>query len=119
VANVNLPVPVLVAGGSLCLLAGFLLGTVAGPSSPDRATGTVTSYDSGTGRLCLEGDAVADQEGADDEGLLCGLWRRSAGARTPHSGDSFRFVTVLTATAPEGTETDQDQRVLIYGDVVD
>jgi len=118
VANVNLPVPVLVAGGSLCLLAGFLLGTVAGPSSPDRATGTVTSYDTGTGRLCLEGDAVADQDGADDDGHLCGQWQRSLGARTPHTGDSFRFVTVVTATAPAGTETDQDRRVLIYGDVV-
>ena len=118
-ANANLPVPVLVAGGTLCLLAGFLLGTVAGPSSPDRATGTVTSYDRGTGRLCLEGDAVAEQEGVDDQGELCGQWRRSPGARTPSPGDSFRFVTVLTATAPAGTETDQDQRVLIYGDVIE
>jgi len=118
-ANVNLPAPVLVAGGTLCLLAGFLLGAVAGPDSPERATGTVTSYDRVTGRLCLEGDAVADQEGADALGHLCGQWQRSAGSRTPSSGDSFRFVTVLTAAAPEQTDTDQDQRVLIYGDVIE
>jgi hypothetical protein len=118
VANVNLPAPVLAAGGVLCLLAGYLLGVVAGPSSPDRATGTVTSYDVGSGRLCLEGDGVAAQDGADDQGVLCGLWQRSAGARTPAVGDSFRFVTVMTAKAPAGTDADRDRRVLIYGDVV-
>jgi len=119
VANINLPIPVLAAGGSLCLLAGFLLGTVAGPSSPERAQGTVASYDRGTGRLCLEGDAVASQEGADDSGLLCGQWQRTPGARTPAPGDSFRFVSVLTATAPEGIDTEIDRRVLIYGDVIE
>ena len=118
-ANVNLPAPVLGIGAALCLLAGYLLGVVAGPESPDRTTGTVTSYDRGSGRLCLEGDAVREQDGADDEGVLCGLWQRSAGARTPSPGDSFRFVTVLTAAAPAGTETDQDERVLIYGDVIE
>jgi hypothetical protein len=119
VANVNLPVPVVVAGGTLCLLAGYLLGVVAGPDSPDRGTGTVTSYDRTTGVLCLEGDAPAAQEGANDQGVLCGLWQRSAGARTPDQGDSFRFVSVLTASAPEGTETNADRRVLIYGDVIE
>jgi len=119
VANVNLPAPVLLAGATLCLLAGYLLGVVIGPDSPDRATGTVTSYDRGSGLLCLEGDGVGSQEGAKDDGTLCGLWQRSSGAQTPEAGDSFRFVSVVTATAPEGTNTDDDRRVLIYGDVVE
>jgi hypothetical protein len=118
VANVNLPAPVFVAGGTLCLLSGYLLGVVAGPNSPDRATATVSSYDGSSGRLCLEGDAAAKQEGADDNGILCGLWQRSAGARTPAEGDSFRFVSVVTASAPEGTPSENDRRVLIYGDVI-
>ena len=118
-ANVNLPAPVVAAGATLCVLAGYLLGVVLGPDSPDRPTGTVTSYDRGSGRLCLEGDAVASQEGVDDDGLLCGQWQRTPGARTPKVGDSFRFVSVLTATAPEGTDTEIDRRVLIYGDVIE
>lgn len=118
-ANVNLPTPVLLAGATLCLLAGYLLGVVIGPDSPDRVTGTVTSYDRGSGLLCLEGDSVGSQEGAEDDGTLCGQWQRSSGARTPAVGDSFRFVSVVTASAPEGTDTEADQRVLIYGDVVE
>lgn len=115
-ANVNLPAPVLAAGAGLCLLAGYLLGAVAGPSSPDRTTGTVTSYDTGSGRLCLAGDHVEVPDGATE---LCGQWQRSAGSPTPRTGDTFRFVVVTTADAPAGTQTDADSRVLIYGDVIE
>ena len=41
--NVTLPTPVFVAGGALCLLAGYLVGTVAGPEKPECAIATVAS----------------------------------------------------------------------------
>ena len=115
-ANVNLPTPVVIAGGALCLLGGYLIGVVAGPDAPDRTTGEVESYDSGTRELCLTGSAVSEQEGADDEGLLCGAWQRSPGSATPRPGDSFLFVTKRTAQDPS---SDDGADVLIYGDVVD
>ena len=58
-ANINLPVPVAVAGGCLCLLGGYLIGAVAGPQASDPTVATVESYDSGTRELCLSGDSVA------------------------------------------------------------
>ena len=115
-ANVNLPTPVVIAGGALCLLGGYLIGVVAGPDAPDRTTGEVESYDSATRVLCLTGSAVSEQEGADEEGVLCGVWQRSPGSTTPGPGDEFRFVTKRTAENPSG---DDDADVLIYGDVVD
>ncbi|MEO5851557.1 MAG: hypothetical protein ABIQ15_03510 [Nocardioides sp.] len=118
-ANVNLPLPLFVAAGGFCVLAGFLVGVVAGPETPDRTTGIVESYDSGSRRLCLTGDGVADREGADDEGGLCGTWRRSLDAAAPKVGDDFRFVTVQGAAPPEGTNAERVAGVLIYGDVVD
>ena len=118
-ANVNLPLPLFVAAGGFCLLAGFLVGVVAGPETPDRTTAVVESYDNGSGRLCLTGDGVADQDGVDDEGVLCGLWRRSLNASAPRVGDDFRFVVVRGAEPPEGTDDERVAGVLIYGDVVD
>lgn len=118
-ANVNLPLPLFVATGGLCLLAGYLVGVVVGPDSPERATGVVESYDAGSGRLCLTGQTVAEQEAADDEGVLCGVWRRSLGSSVPSAGDSFRFVSVRGAEPPEGTSDERVAAVLIYGDVVD
>ncbi len=118
-ANVNLPAPVVIAGGALCLLGGYLVGVVAGPDTPDRTTGVVSSYDRTTGVLCLEGDSVSSQDGADEDGLLCGDWQRSQGSTVPSVGDDFRFVSIRTAEAPAGTQTDADNQVLIYGDVVD
>jgi hypothetical protein len=115
VGNVNLPTPVLIAGAAACLLGGYLIGVVAGPDTPARTTGVVESYDSGSGRLCLSGDEVSSQEGADDDGVLCGAWQRTQGSPAPHEGDEFRFVSVLTAEHPDGDDT---ERVLIYGDVV-
>lgn len=108
----NIPTPVFLAGVVLCLLAGYLLGVVAGPSSPDRTTATVQSYDAKTGRLCLEGDSVADLEGAEED-VLCGQWRRVEGSRTPREGDEFRFVSSLNRQQ-EGAE---DDRVTIFGEV--
>jgi len=119
VPNVNLPLPLFVAIGGFCLLAGFLVGVVAGPDTPDSTTGVVASYDSDSARLCLTGDAVADQDGADDEGVLCGVWRRSLRASVPQVGDDFRFVSVRGAEPPEGTSDERVAGVLIYGDVVD
>lgn len=118
-ANVNLPLPLFVAAGAFCLLAGFLVGVVAGPDTPDSTTGVVESYDAGSGRLCLTGDSVADRDGADDEGVLCGVWRRSLKATVPEVGDDFRFVSVRGAEPPEGTGEVRVAGIVIYGDVVD
>lgn len=116
--NVNLPTPVALAGGGLCLLAGYLLGMVAGPDSPSRATGTVVSFDDDTGRLCLRGEEVDGVEGQEPDGRLCGTWRRTEGNEaTPEPGDDFRFVSVLVDQPPEDTE-EPDPRTVIYGDVV-
>ena len=64
-ANLNLPTPVVIAGAGLCLLGGYLIGVVAGPDTPERTTGTVDSYNARTNELCLSGDAVGDQDGAE------------------------------------------------------
>jgi hypothetical protein len=113
---VNLPTPVVIAGGALCLLGGYLIGVVAGPDAPDRTTGKVESYNSKTHELCLSGDTVSKQEGADDKGLLCGAWQRTPGSDIPHPGDSFLFVSKQTAQDPSSNDAAD---VLIYGDVVD
>lgn len=94
VGNVNLPTPVVLAGAGLCLLGGYLVGVVAGPPAPDRTTAVVTSYDSSTRKLCLEGDGVSELEGADDD-ELCGVWRRTDDADKPVKGDKFRFVSTM------------------------
>ena len=66
--NVTLPTPVFLAGGALCLVAGYLVGSVVGPDTPDRTTATVVSFDADDAKLCLEGDAIKDQEGVDADG---------------------------------------------------
>ncbi len=114
--NVTLPTPVFLAGGALCLLAGYLVGSVAGPDTPDRTTGTVVSFDSSKARLCLEGEAIQDQEGVDSEGRLCGTLRRTPNSQVPRKGDDFRFVSVSTSGELDGRAENQ---VVIYGDVVD
>lgn len=118
-ANTNFPTPVVIAGGALCVLAGYLIGVVAGPDTPDRTTGTVESFTRSSNVLCLIGDTVSEQVGADESGRLCGVWRRSASTPTPRVGDSFRFVSIRTSEAPEGQASDSDTAILIYGDVVD
>lgn len=114
--NVTLPTPVFLAGGALCLVAGYLVGSVVGPGTPERTTATVVSYEARRSTLCLEGSGVADQEGVDDSGKLCGTWRRTSGSQTPEKGDTFRFVSVRTTGEVDGKT---EQQFVIYGDVAD
>ncbi len=86
VGNVTLPTPVFLSGGALCLLAGYLVGSVVGPDTPDRTTGQVVSYDRSESRLCLEGEAIKDQEGVDEDGRLCGTLRRTPNSKLPQRG---------------------------------
>jgi len=115
--NLTLPTPVALAGGAICVLGGYLIGAIAGPDTASRTTATVASYDASTGRLCLSGGGIDGQEGAVEDGRLCGTWRRSAAARTPRAGDQFRFVSLTTGTAA-GSGADQRSTTVIYGDVV-
>lgn len=117
--NVTLPTPVALAGGAICILGGYLIGVVAGPSTPSRTTATVDSYDRQTGRLCLSGETVTEQEGTSEDGQLCGTWRRAAGDdNLPEAGDEFRFVSVVVDQPPEGEEREDGPFTMIYGDVV-
>jgi hypothetical protein len=110
--NVNMPTPVALAAGGLCLLGGYLVGVVAGPDTTARTTAEVTSYERETETLCLGGGAVKDLPEARD-GELCGTWRHKQGAPVPRAGDTFRFVTMSS----EGTGS-EETAVYIYGDVV-
>jgi hypothetical protein len=113
--NVNLPTPVAMAGGAICVLGGYLLGVVTGPDSAARTTGVVESYDSGSGRLCLSGDGIEEQEGTIVDGVLCGTWRRTVGSATvPEPGDMFRFVSLSGDESPRGKRA----TTVIYGSVV-
>jgi hypothetical protein len=115
--NVNLPTPVALAGGAICALAGYLLGVVAGPDTNSQTTATVTSYDTGTGRLCLQGDGVDGQQGSVHQGVLCGVWQRTAGETgTPRKGDEFRFVSMTPSRGH--ASGDRPPVTAIYGDVV-
>jgi hypothetical protein len=115
VGNVTLPTPVFLAGGALCLVAGYLVGSVAGPDTPARTTAKVVSFDHTSSRLCLRGGSTKDQEGAGSDGTLCGTWRESRGSQTPEKGDRFRFVSVSNSGDADGHHQDQ---VVIYGDVL-
>lgn len=112
----TLPTPLFLAGGALCLVAGYLVGAVVGPDTPERTTAQVVSYDASKSRLCLEGDAIKDQEGADPEGRLCGTLRRTPSSEVPRKGDDFRFVSVRTTGEVDGRTEEQ---IVIFGDVVD
>lgn len=103
------------AGAGICLLAGFLIGVVAGPDSPSASEGVVSSYDPRTRKLCVQGDQVAELPGSDGD-VLCGTWNKGAGSVGPQVGDTFRFLTLQTDSDPGD---DQPGGVLIYGDVVD
>ena len=116
--NVNLPTPVAVAGASICVLGGYLLGAVAGPDTPSRTTATVTSFDPDTLRLCLSGESIDEQEGATEQGRLCGTWRRTPGSSTPDEGDRFRFVSIVVERPDDPESAAEQQTTLIYGDVV-
>ena len=114
--NVTLPTPVFLAGGALCLVAGYLAGSVTGADTPSRTTAQVVSFNSGTEKLCLIGDAIKDQEGVDSAGQLCGTLRRTASSQVPAKGDEFRFVSIETKGEDDGRPK---QQVVIYGAVVD
>jgi hypothetical protein len=116
--NVNLPTPVALAGGAICVLGGYLLGVVAGPDTATRTTAVVASYDPSTSRLCLEGEGIKGQEGTVVDGRLCGTWRRTQGDQsTPREGDEFRFVSLSVGDEAGGPEGQQPTTV-IYGDLV-
>ena len=114
--NVTLPTPVFLAGGALCVVAGILVGSVLNDGSSDRNTAQVVSFDQGKSRLCLEGDAIKDEDGADADGKLCGTLRRSPNSRPPAKGDDFSFVVIRTTGELDGKSQSQ---VVLYGDVVD
>ena len=107
----TLPTPVFLAGGALCVVAGYLLGSVSAPDTPERTTGQVVSFDSGKSRLCLEGDAIEDQEGVDADGKLCGTLRRTPNAQLPRKGDDFRFVSVRTSGEVDGKARAADRHL--------
>ena len=114
VGNVNLPTPVVLAGGGLCLLGGYLVGVVAGPEGPDRATGVVESYDSGTRKLCLR--ATPSRTSRVPRTACCAASGSRPPARSPPgratpSGSSPRSRTV--------SRDRDDDRVLIFGEVDD
>ncbi len=111
-ATLHVPVPVAVAGAALCVLGGFLVGAVTSNGTTRESTAQVASYDRDTRQLCLEGDAVKDLAAAQD-GVLCGTWQRTQGAREPRKGQDFRFVT-MTSRGDTATET----ATFIYGDVL-
>jgi hypothetical protein len=113
--NVNLPTPVAMAGGAICVLGGYLLGVVTGPDTATRTTAVVESYDPQSGRLCLSGESIEQQEGRVVDGVLCGTWRRTVGAATvPEPGDMFRFVSLSGDNSPQG----EQGTTVIYGSVV-
>lgn len=114
VGNVTLPTPVFVASGALCLLGGYLAGSVLGSGGDDRPVATVVSYDAASSRLCLEGESVQDEKGVDDEGVLCGTWSRSAGLTRPEEGDQFRYIALDRQLDRGNTESG----VVIFGTVV-
>jgi hypothetical protein len=116
--NLNLPTPVALAGGAICVLGGYLLGVFAGPDPTSLTTATVASYNQGTDRLCLRGSHVDSQEGKVKQGLLCGAWQRSASQTTaPQKGDEFRFVSMSGGTGASSNDGHGPVTV-IYGDVV-
>ena len=113
--NVTLPTPVFLAGGALCLVAGYLVGSVLGPDTPERTTATVVSFEPDDAQLCLEGEAIRDQEGVNEAGHLCGTLRRTPNSQVPAKGDDFRFVSLRTSDEVDGKAV---QQVVIYGDVL-
>lgn len=117
--NVNLPTPVALAGGAICILGGYLLGVVVSPNAPSQTTAVVDSYDSATDELCLSGDTVDALEDVTATGQLCGIWRRSEGSgTTPEPGDHFRFVSVVVDASRAGETGGAGPVTVIYGDVL-
>lgn len=110
--NVNMPTAVAVAGGALCLLAGYLIGVVAGPDTTATSSAVVESFDRSSDELCLRGEAVVSVPGSEGD-VLCGTWRHDDDVTVPKEGQEFRFVVMRS----EG-ERDDELATFIYGDVV-
>lgn len=110
--NVTLPTPVFIAGGAFALLAGYVAGSL-GNGSEEAQVATVVSYQPRTAQLCLTGDAVEDDDRAEN-GTLCGTWTRPRDTRLPRKGESFRFVTVDRQLDEKADQND----VVIFGNVV-
>ena len=77
----------------------------------------MVSFDTGDQKLCLEGDAIKDQEGVDSDGTAV---RHAA----PHARTRRPPPRVTTsASSPSRTTGEVDgetkQQVVIYGAVVD
>ena len=115
--NLTLPTPVAVAGAAICVLGGYLLGSLAGPGSSELSTATVASYDRSDSRLCLTGEGVEGREGAED-GELCGTWRRTEGSPAPVEGDRFRFLSMTFHEGGADAPAGERPVTVIYGDVV-
>ena len=64
--------------------------------------------------VALAGGGVKDEGAVDDEGRLCGTWRRADDAAGPQKGDRFLFVTLNGGSASDGGPP----ATVIYGDVV-
>jgi hypothetical protein len=111
-SNVNLPTPVALAGAGLCLLGGYLVGTVTGSGTQSESTAEVQSFDAGSDELCLSGDAVGDDPAAQD-GVLCGTWRHDSDAVRPREGDEFAFVSMTSSRS-----SDDEKATFIFGEVV-
>ncbi len=115
--NVTLPTPVFVAGLSLCVVGGYLAGSVLGPDTPERTTATVASYEPATARLCLSGESVSGMDETGASGKLCGTWSHPAGATAPRKGDTFRFVTLDASKSDSAGEP--REKIVIFGTVVE
>lgn len=115
VGNVTLPTPVFIAGGALAVLAGYVAGSLVHDSDSGGALSSVVSYQPRTAELCLSGDAPAEHDQADEDGVLCGKWSPSRGAERPVKGDTFRFVAIDRQITEEADESD----VVIFGTVVE
>ncbi len=100
------------------MVGGYLVGVVAGPDTPERTTGEVQSYQPSNRELCLAGGAVEDLRGAE-EGVLCGTWMRAPGSRNPAEGDQFRFVSTVAPDESGPGDDDDEDRILIFGEVDD
>lgn len=116
--NVNLPTPVALAGGAMCILGGYLLGVVLPPDAPSQSTAIVDSYDPSSRDLCLSGETIEDQGDLREAGVLCGTWRRSQGSSIPEPGDQFRFVSMVVDASRKGEAGGAGPVTVIYGDVV-
>lgn len=102
--TLTLPTPLVLAGGAVCVVGGYLIASSTAPSVTASTSAVVASVGPAD-RICLRGEAVRQWQGVDGHGLLCGTWSHAPG-ESAHKGDAFVFA----ATAQHGG-------VRIYGGV--